>query len=96
MGPEAKLQLKVVKYLKTLGPDVWYFKASDRYTVGVPDLVLCYRGRFIAIELKAPNGRLSRIQVYQLQNIQRAGGKAYMCRTLDEVKTALQGSNTKP
>lgn len=96
MGPEAKLQLKVVRYLKELGSNVWYFKASDKFTIGIPDLVICYSGRFIAIELKAPYGRASEIQAYQLQTIQRAGGEAFVCRTLDEVKKALHGSNMTP
>jgi Holliday junction resolvase len=93
VGPEAKLQQKVVRYLKTLGSNVWYFKSSDRYTVGIPDLIICYNGRFIAIELKALKGVVSRIQSHQLSVIQRAGGESYICRTIEQVKQALHGDD---
>jgi len=41
---------------------------------GVPDLLVCYRGQFIALELKTDAGKLDPLQGYILDNIAKAGG----------------------
>ena len=52
---------------------------------GTPDLVLCWKGRLIGIELKAGRGRLSDPQIETHEAITLAGGVVATCRTLDEV-----------
>lgn len=76
--PENKVKLEVKKYLKTLGSDVWWFMPvpGGFGTNGVPDFIICYRGRFIGLETKAP-GKLSGttpLQRMQLGGIQKSGG----------------------
>ena len=56
---------------------------------GTPDLILCWRGRLVGIELKAGRGRLSPAQRVAHDAINLAGGVVTTCRTLDEVAAFL-------
>ena len=52
---------------------------------GTPDIVLCWKGHFVGIELKAGRGRVSPAQVETHNAITLAGGVVTTCRSLDEV-----------
>ena len=56
---------------------------------GTPDIVMCWRGRLVGIELKAGRGRVSPAQVETHDAITLAGGVVTTCRTLDDVVTFL-------
>ncbi len=56
---------------------------------GTPDLVLCWRGRLIGIELKAGHGRTSSAQIERHDEITLAGGVVTTCRSLHEVAAFL-------
>ncbi len=56
---------------------------------GTPDIVLCWKGRLVGIELKAGRGRVSPAQVETHDAITLAGGVVTTCRTLDEVMDLL-------
>ena len=50
---EAALQDSVIKKIKEkYHPYVWIYKSHDLCTVGIPDMIMCLHGHFIAIELK--------------------------------------------
>ncbi len=52
---ERDLQIDLIKSIKSIyGDDVWVFKTHDQVRVGIPDLLLCFCGHFVAIELKKP------------------------------------------
>lgn len=76
MTPEAKVKKKVKAILDEM--DVYYFMPfSGGYgTSGVPDIVGCYKGKFIGIECKAGAGRATALQVKNLNHIGRCGGVA--------------------
>jgi len=85
---ESQLKSKVVKLLATY-PGIWYYKASDRWQSGIPDIIGCWRGKFFAIELKVkPNGP-TKMQEYVIKKIRMAGGVAGVCYSVDEVKKLL-------
>jgi hypothetical protein len=87
---EAKLQGKVIRYLKAFPPeDVWFFKAADKHTAGVPDLVLCVRGRFVGIELKVDGNTTSDLQELTLEKIDKAGGQVYVAYSIKDVKQIM-------
>lgn len=92
LTPEAKLAASVRAYLASLEPDVWHVKqhGSVYTTAGIPDLLICVRGRFAAIELKAPKGKTTPAQAYQLSKIAQAGGVSIVCRSLTEVQVIIQ------
>ncbi len=56
---------------------------------GTPDIVMCWKGRLIGIELKARRGRMSPVQLEAHHAITLAGGVVTTCRTLDEVAAFL-------
>lgn len=75
--PETIFRQKVVRDLTTL-PDTAIFSIQQRTIVGDPDLILCIRGRFVALELKSEHGKLSKLQEYKLEKIRKAGGLAFV------------------
>ena len=86
---ESQLKKQVTKYLKSI-PGLWFYHPADRWIVGIPDFIICYKNRFIAIELKREGKFLNKIQEYILKKIQEAGGKAGVARNVEEVKEILE------
>jgi Holliday junction resolvase len=74
--PEGKVKDKIVKQLKVLGA-YYFFPATGGYgKSGVPDIIICFRGKFIAIECKAGNNKCTTLQRMNLDAIKEAGGIA--------------------
>lgn len=79
MAAEKNFENKIKKYLKDNG--AWFLKywAGAAYTKsGIPDILACVNGYFVAIEVKAPNGKASELQLYNLREIEKAGGFAFL------------------
>ena len=99
MTPEGKVKAKIRAYLKALG--VWHFcPVSNGMGVhGIPDILCCWRGRFIGIEVKAP-GKLrnvSELQKQQIASIQAAGGIAMAADDVEQIKPIFEGEpNANP
>lgn len=77
MGMEKNFENKIKKYLKEQG--AWFIKywGGGAFTkAGIPDLLCCVNGYFVAVELKAPNGKVSEIQKHTIRKINEAGGIA--------------------
>lgn len=72
--PESRVKDKIKKILKEL--DVYFFMPiGGMYSkIGVPDIICCYKGCFIAIECKAGNNKPTALQERELRLIQEAGG----------------------
>lgn len=86
---EAQLQKTVLAYLQSQG--AWTVKVVAANKNGVPDILGCYKGKFFAIELKAPSVKEqgSALQEHQIALIKSSGGSAVVCNNLDHVKTFL-------
>lgn len=56
---------------------------------GVPDILVCYNGRFIGIEVKNEHGKTSLLQDANLRQIKKAGGIGIVARTVSDVEQAL-------
>lgn len=76
---ETQFKEKVMADLKQL-EGCYVLKTQERGRVGVPDLLICYKGKFVAIELKAEKGRVTKIQLHTLDKITAAGGLAFVSR----------------
>jgi Archaeal holliday junction resolvase (hjc) len=74
--PEAKVKLIVTEILDKY--NVYYFKpATGGYgRSGVPDIVGCYHGKFIAIECKAGKNKPTALQEREIKWINESGGHA--------------------
>lgn len=66
---------------------LWYYCATDKFYSGIPDYLLCARGRFGWVELKTPKGTVKPIQTWTHDQIRAAEGQGKVCRTVDEFKT---------
>lgn len=76
-GPEAKFKNHVVlPDLKALSR-TYVMTIQQSSIVGDPDLILCVNGKFVALELKANNGNLKKLQRYKLEKIKESGGIAF-------------------
>ena len=78
MTPEAKVKNKVKKILDSLGCYHFSPQTGGYGKSGVPDIIACYKGMFIAIECKAGKGKLTALQKYNMEEITRNNGLAIM------------------
>lgn len=85
---EATLQRQVIRAIRAEYPRAWVYKASDRFRSGVPDILICLRGVFCAIELKI-NSKVTKLQEYELAKIEAAGGRCGVCRSVRDVLCLL-------
>lgn len=79
MASEKQFENKIKKYLKE--HDAYFLKywAGAQFTKsGVPDILACVNGYFVGIEVKAQNGKPSDLQLYNIRQIRKAGGFAYV------------------
>ena len=85
---EKAVQAKIVKAItKKYGADAWLYKVhgGPYARSGVPDLLLCVHGRFIALEVKRPSsGRVSKLQEIETKKINAAGGMALVVTSADD------------
>ncbi len=72
--PESFEKAKICKYLDSIG--AWYFKPmmNGFGKAGVPDIVACYQGRFIGIEVKREGKVPTPIQNRRLNEIRAHRG----------------------
>jgi hypothetical protein len=76
MTPEGKVKNKVKKILDALGV-YYFFPGTYGYgRSGIPDIICCVNGWFVAIECKAGRGKATALQERELHRIKGAGGKA--------------------
>lgn len=47
---------------------------------GVPDIIICYRGRFLAVECKAGYNKTTALQEKEMAAIRKAGGETLVIR----------------
>lgn len=79
MGKEKLFENKVKAHLKEHG--AWFLKywAGSQFTKsGVPDILACVNGHFVAIETKAEDGKPTELQLYTIAEIRKAGGFAFV------------------
>ena len=87
---EKTIEKRIKEYLKTID-DLFYWKVfSGMYcTAGIPDIVICYKGQFIALEVKAPDGKPTALQIETIKKIREAGGVAEVVRSVEEVREII-------
>ena len=61
-------------------------------TAGIPDIIACIDGRFFGFEVKTEDGKPTKLQEATIRKILAAGGTALVVRSVDEVRTAINGS----
>lgn len=87
---ESSIVAAIIQALKSV-PDLVVRKrwGSEMAAAGDPDLTGCYRGRHFELEVKAPGGRLTRIQEVRLDEWRRAGAVVGVVHDAKEALTTL-------
>src|SRR6267154_5037238 len=95
---ESVYQKAILEYLQAKGILVWRNHSTGIYNPkgggfiplgkpGVSDILgILPNGRFLAIEVKTPKGKLSENQIFFLDDINIRGGLAFMAITIDDVE----------
>ena len=87
---EKDLIKKISDYLKTVDNLFFWKEHGGMYgTSGIPDLIVCYKGRFIAFECKVGKNEATILQSVTIKQIIAAGGYALVVRSVDEVRQVI-------
>lgn len=82
MATEKKIENKIKEHLDSIGA-YWIKNHGSRYSrAGVLDLTVCYLGRFVAVEVKAPDEQPTELQKYNIKKIRESGGIAILADNL--------------
>lgn len=74
--PEAKVKKQVKKILDDIGAYHFFPMSGGFGRSGVPDIIACYKGKFIGIECKAGKNETTLLQKHNIKEIQRNQGLA--------------------
>ena len=74
--PEKKVKTKVKEILVSMGVCHFSPYQAGMGRAGIPDIIGCFNGYFIAIECKAGKGKTTALQERELNRILNAGGYA--------------------
>lgn len=90
MTPESAIKKDINKYLD-LVPDLFHFPViNNGYGKGgVPDRVICYKGLFVAIEVKVPGKTATVRQRTRIAEIINAGGRAEVVWSVENVREII-------
>jgi len=106
MTPEKKVKQKVVSALNAVGAYHFPPATGGFGRSGVPDIVACINGHFLAIECKAGTNKPTALQVREIETIRANGGTALVVNEqnldmlpplLDRIKkraTTIEGGAT--
>ena len=84
----SSLQSKILEYLASV-PECKAYKIITANERGCPDIIGVHRGRGFFIEVKEEGDTTSPIQQAQIELIKRAGGLAFVARSLEHVKRLI-------
>jgi len=88
---EANLVKSIRAYLSgKSGLFYWKEHGGIHGRSGIPDIIICYKGKFVALECKAMGRRPSLLQQVTINKIERAGGIAACVWSLDDVKKIIE------
>jgi hypothetical protein len=87
--PEGQLKASIRQLLNTVG--IFHFNVLQGLGCypGISDILGVYRGTFLAIEIKAPRGHASPLQIEFLKRVKEEGGIAILAYSVDDVIRGL-------
>jgi Holliday junction resolvase len=92
--PEGRVKDEIRKWLKEQGA---YVFSPVQMGIGsrTLDLLVCWRGRFVAIEVKRPGKRAMKLQQHIIDEIVKSGGYAFCTDNLERAKVELKHTATE-
>ena len=96
MTPEKKVKDAVTKILKQRGAYYFFPVTGGFGRSGIPDIVVCYKGNFVAIECKAGSNKPTALQEAEMKKINAAQGVAMWVNqdTIEDVTKLLDTIET--
>lgn len=90
-NPETKLTRAILNHLNATP----YTRAIKIHSgafqgKGTPDVLVCYCGRMVWLEVKTPDGHVSPLQRHELAEWQRVGAYASVVRSIQQVDELLE------
>lgn len=88
MTPEKRIQNKIISFLKTF-PSLKYERRQAggfNYKSGLPDLWFLYKGKHVEVEVKAPGGYPTMLQLNQEKEFKDAGAYYWRDDNFDSFK----------
>ena len=94
--PERKVKNQCVEIIKRHGAYYFFPAANGLGRAGIPDIIVCLYGYFLAVECKAGKGKTTALQDRELQRIRNAGGVALVINeyNMEELENVLQGMHS--
>jgi hypothetical protein len=89
MQPEYRIVQNVKKLIRARGGWVVKIHGGAYQDAGTPDLLACYKGRFIAVEVKTARGVARPEQRVAQRDIVKAGGYALITHLIGDVADVL-------
>ena len=86
---EKNIENHIKRYLKSKGAYYVKYFGNQFSQVGVPDILACYKGKFIGREVKNETGKTSPLQDVNLEQIKQAGGISLVARSVEDVKQVI-------
>lgn len=95
MTPEVLVKKQIKAIIKNNGGYYAMPIGMGMGNSGVPDFLVCHKGRFIGIEAKAKGNKPTALQLKHIQDIKDAGGEAYVINedNLHTLQGILDGTN---
>jgi hypothetical protein len=91
---EKDITAAIMRHLKTKPECFCWKEHGGMYgTAGIPDIICCISGRFVAFEVKQPSGKLTKLQEAMITKIKAAKGEAFKVTSVEEVKEILKKFN---
>lgn len=87
---EKDITNKILRYLRGLDECFCFKEHGGSYgSCGIPDIIICYKGRFIALEVKTEKGKTTALQDFNINKINKSGGTAVVVRSLEDAKNVI-------
>jgi len=88
---ESDIVKQVKEYLKTIKNCFFWKEHGGQFgAAGLPDIIVCFKGRFVAFEVKTAAGKLTVLQTITLKRIQAAGGTAEVVRSVEDARRIIE------
>jgi hypothetical protein len=87
--PEGRVKDEIRKWLKEQGAYV-FSPVQTGMGSRTLDLLVCWEGKFVGIEVKRPGGKATRLQLQIIGDIRMAWGRAFCTDSLEGCQKALE------
>lgn len=91
MTKEQDIQTAIMNYISSIGGLPVKFNNMGIYAkAGVSDILACVKGKFVAIEVKRPGQKPTKLQLNFIDAVNSIGGVAFWADNLETVKEHLK------